>query len=276
VKKAKIVKRIMRAEAQSAMYKVLKKYLRPAAQSLTYVEVPAIPYENPKNATRWKKIFDKQELERILQEQNRQHFSQAATDRTPFTTDPLADLLHFRADTEFSEKFRNGKIDLTELNLDDDVYALLEELLPKSNDPTKISEDIPVEEVISGFKKWNENTSTGGRHLGHYKCWLMKRNDQEQSLSDKEFFTILTTIYRICVKNRYPLKRWQTCSNLFIPKDPGSHKLHRLRVIHIVDTCLNFLRRFYIARRLLHHVQDNRLLADEQSGVASQAGQPST
>jgi hypothetical protein len=266
VKKAKIVKRIMRAEAQAAMYKVLRKYLRPAAQSLTYVEVPEIPYQDPKTATKWKKVFDKTELERILQERNRQHFSQAATDCTPFTIDPLAELLHFRADTEFSEKFRSGQIDLTELDLDDDVYALLEELLPKTDDPTKISEDIPVEEVIAGFKKWNENTSTGGRHLGHYKCWLMKRSDNEKSLSETEFFTILTTIYRICVKNRYPLKRWQQCSNLFIPKDPGSHKLHRLRVIHIVDTCLNFLRRFYIARRLLHHVQDNRLLADEQWG----------
>jgi hypothetical protein len=266
VKRAKIVKRIMRAEAQASMYRVLRKYLKPESQSITYVEIPENPQEDPKVATKWKKIFDKTELERILHERNRIHFSQAATDGTPFTVDPLADLLHFRADTEFSEQFRAGKIDLNDLDLDDDVYSLLDELLPKQDDPTKISEDIPIKEVISGFKKWNENTTTGGRHLGHYKCWIMKRPEEEDSLSQEEFFTILITIYRICVKNKYPLKRWQHCSNLFIQKDPGSNKLHRLRVIHIVDTCLNFLRRFFIARRLLQHVEDNRLLADEQWG----------
>eukprot|EP00978_Attheya_sp_CCMP212_P007209 scaffold16728_cov60-Attheya_sp.AAC.2 len=206
-KRAKIVKRIMRAEAQAAMYKNLRKYLRPGSQSITYVEISENPHEDPKVATKWKKIFDKTELERILHERNRIHFSRAATDGTPFTVDPLADILHFRADTEFSEQFRAGKIDLEDLDLDDDVYSLLEELLPKQDDPTKISEDIPIKEVISGFKKWNENTTTGGRHLGHYKCWIMKRPEDEDSFSQEEFVTILITIYRICVKNKYPLKR---------------------------------------------------------------------
>jgi hypothetical protein len=88
----------------------------------------------------------------------------------------------------------------------------------------------------------------------------------EASLSQEEFFTILITIYRICIRHSHPLKRWKQCLNLFIPKDPGSCKLHRLRVIHIVDTCLNFLRRFFIARRLLHHLHDNHKLASEQWG----------
>eukprot|EP00978_Attheya_sp_CCMP212_P044488 scaffold311966_cov67-Attheya_sp.AAC.1 len=82
---------------------------------------------------------------------------------------------------------------------------------------------------MSGFKKWNEQTTSGGRHLGHYKSWLMKRKDDEESLTAEEFFKILITIDRICVKNQYPLERWQTCLNLFITKDPGSCKLHRLR-----------------------------------------------
>jgi hypothetical protein len=152
------------------------------------------------------------------------------------------------------------------LDLDEDVYDLLEALLPKEDDPDKISEDLQIKEVISGFRKWKENTNTGGRHLGHYKTWMMKRPKGGKSLSEEEFFEILITIYRICIKNQYPLQRWKTCLNLFIPKDPGSCKLHRLRVIHIVDTCLNFLRRFFIARRLLYHLHTHQKLADEQWG----------
>eukprot|EP00978_Attheya_sp_CCMP212_P027321 scaffold91518_cov33-Attheya_sp.AAC.6 len=94
----------------------------------------------------------------------------------------------------------------------------------------------------------------------------MKCPKEEASLSEEEFFKILITIYRICLTHRYPLARWKTCLNLFIPKDPGSCKLHRLRVIHIVDTCLSFLRRFFIARRLLHHLHDHHKLAEEQWG----------
>jgi hypothetical protein len=265
-KRAKIVKRIMRAEEQAKMYRKLRGYLKPQAAPLTYVEIPTDPSQDPKTAKDWKKVFNKDELERILHERNRQHFAQAATDKTPFTVDPLYGLLGFTADTDFSEQFRTGTLDLQALDLDDDVYALLEELLPKQDDPAKISEDLPLAEVISGFRKWNENTMTGGRHLGHYKTWLMKRPKEEVSLSEEEFFQILITIYRTCIQNQYPLKRWKTCLNLFIPKDSGSSKLHRLRVIHIVDTCLNFLRRFFIARRLLHHIHDHHKLAEEQWG----------
>jgi hypothetical protein len=222
------------------MYRTLRRYLKPASKSLTYVEVPEDPTEDPKTATKWKKILDKDELERILHERNQKHFAQSATDKTPFTIDPLYSLLQFRADTEFSQNFRDGKVELEALDLDEDAYSLLEELLPKPDDLDKISEDLPLKEVMSGFKKWRENTMTGGRHLGHYKCWLMKRQENETSLSGEDFFRLLILIYKICLKHRYPLKRWQQCSNLFIPKDLGSHKLHRLRVIHVVDTCLTF------------------------------------
>ena len=264
--RAKIIKRIIRAEEQAKMYRTLRRYLKPPSQSVTYVEVPTDPNEDPNTAVNWRKIFDKDELEKVLHARNKTHFSQAATDRTPFTTDPLYSLLGFTANTSFGDKFRKNDIDLDLLDLDDDVYELLEELLPKADDLSKISDALPIKEVMSGFRKWNENTTTGGRHLGHYKTWLMKRPKEEESLSEKEFFQILITIYRICITNQYPLKRWKTCLNLFIPKDPGSCKLHRLRVIHIVDTCLNFLRRFFIARRLLHHLHDHHKLATEQWG----------
>ena len=264
--KAKITKNIIRSEAVVRMYRTLRTYLKPTSQAITYVEVPEDPEEDPNKAVKWRKIFNKEELEQALHERNRMHFSQAATDRTPFTIDPLYSLLEFKSDTEFGRQFREGVIDLKTLDIDDDVLGLLEELLPKQDDPHKIDEDLDLQEVMSGFKKWNEQTTTGGRHLGHYKGWLMKRKDDEKSLTEEEFFKILITIYRTCVKNQYPLERWQTCLNLFIPKDPGSCKLHRLRVIHIVDTCLNFLRRYYIARRLLRHLEEHHKLATEQWG----------
>eukprot|EP00978_Attheya_sp_CCMP212_P027322 scaffold91518_cov33-Attheya_sp.AAC.7 len=153
-KRAKIIKCIIRAEEQAKMYCTLTLTLKPPPQSLTYyMEVPMDPKEDPTTTTSWRTIFDKDELERVLHEQNKTHFSQAVTDKTPFTVDPLYSLLGFIANTDFSDKFCNGEIDLELLDLDKDTYKLLEELLPKLDDLTKIDETLPLQEVISGFKK---------------------------------------------------------------------------------------------------------------------------
>ena len=73
---------------------------------------------------------------KLLFKRNQTHFSQAATDQTPFTVDPLYSLFGYTTDTDFGDKFRNGDIDLDLLDLDEDVFSLLEELLPKQDDLT--------------------------------------------------------------------------------------------------------------------------------------------
>eukprot|EP00978_Attheya_sp_CCMP212_P045305 scaffold341348_cov28-Attheya_sp.AAC.1 len=83
----------MQAEEQAKMYHKLWGYLKPKSAPLTYVEIPTNPSQDPKMAKDWKKVFNKEELERILNERNRQHFAQAATDKTPFTVDHLYGLL---------------------------------------------------------------------------------------------------------------------------------------------------------------------------------------
>jgi hypothetical protein len=94
------------------MYRTLRRYIKTPSQSVTYVEVPTDPKEDPNTAVNWRKIFDKDELEKVLHARNKAHFPQAATDQTPFTTDPLYSLLGFTADTSFGDKFRKNDIDL--------------------------------------------------------------------------------------------------------------------------------------------------------------------
>eukprot|EP00978_Attheya_sp_CCMP212_P018951 scaffold52481_cov61-Attheya_sp.AAC.1 len=174
-------------------YRTLRTYLKPSSQAVTYVEVPKDPEEDPNTSVKWIQIFNKHKLEQALQERNRKHFAQAATDRTPFTIDPLYSLLKFKSDTEFGRHFREGVIDLkTKVDIDND------------DDPHKIDEDLDLQEVMSGLKKWNEQTTTGGRHLGHYKSWLMKRKDDEESLTAEEFFKTHITIYRTCCQESIP------------------------------------------------------------------------
>jgi hypothetical protein len=62
--RAKIIKRIIRAEEQAKMYRTLRRYLKPPTQNLNYVEVPIDSKEVPDTATKWRTIFDKDELEK--------------------------------------------------------------------------------------------------------------------------------------------------------------------------------------------------------------------
>jgi hypothetical protein len=74
--RAKIIKRIIRAEEQAKMYRTLRRYLKPPAQNLNYVEVPTDPEEDLNTATKWRTIFDKDELEKtIVQKESNPLFS---------------------------------------------------------------------------------------------------------------------------------------------------------------------------------------------------------
>lgn len=44
-----------------------------------------------------------------------------------------------------------------------------------------------------------------------------------------------------CINTGYPLQRWCRIVNTMIFKETGVYKVHRLRVIHIVEADLNLL-----------------------------------
>ncbi len=97
--KAKITRRIQRAEAQTKMYRILRRYLKPHLTALTHVEIPEDPTADPQTATKRKNITDKEALDTILQQRNQKHSSQAAHDKTPYTQTPQKHLTPYTADT---------------------------------------------------------------------------------------------------------------------------------------------------------------------------------
>jgi hypothetical protein len=77
-------------------------------------------------------------------------------------------------------------------------------------------------------------------HLGHLKAYWA---DIPYESKSKEA-TMLENIHRRILKGHltllnyslpfgYPLKIWKTIVNMMLEKDPGTQKIHRLRVIHL-------------------------------------------
>jgi hypothetical protein len=67
------------------------------------------------------------------------------------------------------------------------------------------------------------------------------------------------------LKYRYSFQRWQNIVNVMIQKDPGTAKIHRLRVIHIYKASYNFLLGLKW-RQMLHHGEKNQTIYQGQHG----------
>eukprot|EP00978_Attheya_sp_CCMP212_P001800 scaffold3707_cov83-Attheya_sp.AAC.1 len=122
------------------------------------------------------------------------------------------------------------------------MKLFLKELQPAHDDPPQISSELTSEQLINRFKIWMERTSTSpeGRHLG------------KSEIHPDHFFDIILLTMQISIKHSEPLERWGTVHNLFLLKEQGNYKIHRLRfLVHKIDAELNLIRREIVARRLM-------------------------
>jgi hypothetical protein len=148
------------------------------------------------------------------------------------------------------------------------VNLLLDQL--KRRLPT-LPVGITEAEITKGFQAWKEITSTSpsNRHLGHYKS-LLRPDGREGNETTKELAgSILQVHHRmtaLCAKLGISLQRWQEIVTTMLEKETGHPKLHRLRVIHLLEADLNLLIKILIARRFVWHCEDHKAFGEAQAG----------
>ena len=64
---------------------------------------------------------------------------------------------------------------------------------------------------------------------------------------------------KIAAIHEHVYKRWQHILTCMIQKDPGSAKIHRLRVLHLYECDLNLLLNLFL-RELDHYCEDKKLI----------------
>ena len=112
-------------------------------------------------------------------QRGREHFNQAQG--TPFTEEPLRTMLPFTADSELAEKILEGKIPE-----DLEISLITRDVLEQAKRKTKeIDAEFTENDIITGYKKWRESTSTSpsGRHLGHQKAILKPDSSSEDLIN---------------------------------------------------------------------------------------------
>lgn len=105
-----------------------------------------------------------------------------------------------------------------------------------------------------GFKRRKERTTTSpsGLHLNMYKS-LTDLNDQKEV--KEHLMKVITEIINMAMERGITLKRWCRMHNVFLEKDPNNPKLHRLRIIHIIEAYYNLATKILWARRLMKRAE---------------------
>ena len=182
----------------------------------------------------------------MLKLRNQKHFRQTEYEDTPFTQEPLRTLFNWSASTHQAEFVFEGNYSNTEI---DSVYHSLLDSLTRSTPLDDLDAKVTLKQMRGKFKKWRETnyTSPSGRHLGHYKL-LFTPIDRFLPTPEREAFKVLQTgiamVYQnminYAIKHNYAFTRWKNIVNMMILKEEGNFKIHRLCVIHLYESDLNF------------------------------------
>eukprot|EP00957_Ditylum_brightwellii_P126357 9632668-Ditylum_brightwellii.AAC.1 len=119
--------------------------------------------------------------------------------------------------------FREGTLDLDQLNVDHYTAEFLQKLQCQPTNPPCINTDISPSDIKRNYQIRKEATSTSPseQHLGLYKTWVKVPEEQEeehQGLTSQDFFTVASTMMMICKRHNRALPRWLIVHNLYILK----------------------------------------------------------
>lgn len=270
--KSKIIRRLLRAEAQHRVYNKIRQ-LRAAnnnKEGLTSLKIPKnVPLTDtdaikvlPDTPDHWETINVPETIEQLLLQRNRHHFSQA--EGTPFTVPPLRAEIGYKADGFATDMILEGRY--KPQNITRATRLLIEHL--QSRTTAQLEGRIHSAEIRAKLKRWKESTTTSpsGLHLGHYHClWRDPMLHSEPRIREKiiddqgKLLNCMTDLLNYALKFAYTYERWRKVINVMLQKDRGNPRIHRLRVIHIYEADYNLLLAVKW-RQALHHAEDNNLL----------------
>ena len=249
--KAKIIKRIQKAEAIARCYKKLRWILHPPKPGVTFIQ-------QPDNNGTIQTLYDRQQIEQAILERNQKHFNQCAG--TPFTVPPLKSL-SWAADSILAEQILQGEYNIPEVTDDSLLQKVLSNCKRLCNEQLST---IQQSDLTGLFKNWNEATTTSpsGRHLGLYKTIFLNPPETDTTTIQNNITTIINTL----VQNGIGLNRWRKVVNMMIHKLEGSYLINKLRVIHLFEADYNGTIGLLFNRKLLYHAELHNLLNNNQWG----------
>ena len=266
--KAKILRRLHRAETTHNAFLKLRRYLKPKnTGGVTKLE---IPINQPDGTTITEITEDPQLIEAACLARNKMHFRQAQG--TPFTIPPLS-LIESSGCGPISDAILEGRLE----DLPFDVQTLpeaqqvileeLEQCCPTMNDT------IAFEDFKRKFTIWREDTSTSpsGMYLGLYKALISGKYheglvDSTILQTGEDVFMDIFIISNLACRFGFTFDRWKEVVNCMIHKKTDSFLLNQLRVIHLFEADYNSIIGLIFGRYMIYRACDNQTFHPSQWG----------
>jgi len=275
-RKRKLILCLKRAEELRGCYAMVRSITKPKQMGgISHVRIPSTTTPNENT---WENVYDPQEIEQLVLQQHRKHFSQA--DGTIFTVEPLRTLINDECTSEYAQKVLDGTANIEDLPVDEYTKTLLLHLKTKvlPNEKTRLPLD--PDAVTQGFKLWPERTSTSpsGRHLGIYKALSKhfpppkdKSNKHQTPISDplqsgNDVLKLIIMMMDLAVTHTHTYDRWKTIWTLLLEKDPGDPKIDRLRTIHLYEADYNLLLKWFSSKGFILSSEKAQRITDSQGG----------
>lgn len=245
ISKAAILIQLQKAESISAVHRKIKgaQMKSTAHQSITRVEIPSDPSDDPKTCHEWKVVdVVPSEVLEVLQNRKRIHFGQAHG--TPFTIEPLSGSFGYTGcNLAGHQVLHHGNLDLQ--SIADPSAAAILRLMRKqqARQAHPICPEIDILQFfLSKLKSWRESTSTSpsGMHLGHY-CAMISRHaysDRDPDNPDRKrldhiqhelsMLHLRLINYALTRGSSSYVRLQQVVNIIMLWKEPGNKKIHAL------------------------------------------------
>lgn len=256
--RAKIINKIIKKEQNKKSFLILK---RVNGKSVSGGLQHIIKENIDKSTT---VISDKEEVFSELLKYAEGHFSKS--DGTPFTIEPLISLIENISS--------NQTFDVDTLQTDNASKDLMKQL-QKIITTEEISTVITYLDLIAGYKRWREKTSTSpsGLHLGHDKAVLKYIQTQIDKCSKNNETPLFERVFRIKSKliewaliTTHSYNRWTIVINAMIEKLPGNPLINKLRVIHLLESDFNMMIGILWGRRVISKGEKINAFDEGQGG----------
>jgi hypothetical protein len=262
---AKEVKRLIRLERKRYLYRIIGFTLNATtvnSTGLTHIDVPAASDSSltidPKTwKGPWRSVTDPEEIVHYICRMNTAQYHQAVT--TPFGSGYLADTIGFNIDKPGAADILNGTFEISpSANLLPETKRILKFLQEPCHSTPDLPSEITPEEFKSTYKIVKERTSSSvsGRHVGHYKA----------AAQDLTITIVHATMMSLPFLVGFSPTRWRKVVDVMLEKEPGNPKLHRLRIIALIESDYNQSQRILVARRLSHRMEDLGIIPEMQYG----------